>query len=181
MATYLGQTDVSASDAHYGAFTPRDWALEFLEMYAGIDGEHHKQWLLDTLARILLGASHGSPGAVEQRDGGAPLLCGHERRVPRVGARVQRGRRMQVACWHTAITRFTRLRRAQFMRARVHNELRAQQRAAAIARDVEGVAALFQETLVGEQGTMLDRVDANMGVAVARRRAAVGAWLSSQP
>jgi len=67
------------------------------------------------------------------------------------------------------------------MRARVHNELRAQQRAAAIARDVEGVAALFQETLVGEQGTMLDRVDANMGVAVARRRAAVGAWLSSQP
>lgn len=56
MATYLGETDVSASDAHYGAFTPRDWALEFLEMYAGIDGAHQKQWLLDTLARILLGA-----------------------------------------------------------------------------------------------------------------------------
>jgi len=60
MATYLGETDVSASDAHYGAFTPRDWALEFLEMYAGIDGAHQKQWLLDTLAaehRFSVGTS----------------------------------------------------------------------------------------------------------------------------
>jgi hypothetical protein len=31
------------------------WALVFVERYGGFDGSHHKQWVLDQVARILLG------------------------------------------------------------------------------------------------------------------------------
>jgi hypothetical protein len=30
-------------------------ALQMIEKYGGIDGEHHKQWVLDQIARILCG------------------------------------------------------------------------------------------------------------------------------
>ena len=32
-----------------------EYAIEFLSMYSGIDGDHHKQWLIDQVARILMG------------------------------------------------------------------------------------------------------------------------------
>jgi hypothetical protein len=30
-----------------------DAALTFIEMYGGVDGAHHKQWVLDQVARAL--------------------------------------------------------------------------------------------------------------------------------
>ena len=52
MKGYLGETDVS--DQH--DISPTDGALMFVEMYGGIDGAHHKDWVLDQVARILNGA-----------------------------------------------------------------------------------------------------------------------------
>lgn len=52
MKGYLGETDVS--DQH--DISPTDGALMFIEMYGGIDGAHHKDWVLDQVARILNGA-----------------------------------------------------------------------------------------------------------------------------
>lgn len=37
--------------------TPAEWALAYIGTYGGIDGEHHKEWVLDQVARIL----HGVP------------------------------------------------------------------------------------------------------------------------
>jgi hypothetical protein len=34
-----------------------DWALQYIQQYGGIDGNHHKAWVLDQVARIL----HGTP------------------------------------------------------------------------------------------------------------------------
>lgn len=34
-----------------------DWALQYIQAYGGIDGAHHKAWVLDQVARIL----HGTP------------------------------------------------------------------------------------------------------------------------
>ena len=31
------------------------WALNYIESYGGIDGGHHKDWVLDQVARILNG------------------------------------------------------------------------------------------------------------------------------
>lgn len=53
MKGYLGETDVS--DQH--DISPTDGALMFIEMYGGIDGAHHKDWVLDQIARILNGSS----------------------------------------------------------------------------------------------------------------------------
>ncbi len=30
-------------------------ALELIEQYGGFDGAHHKQWVLDQIARVLIG------------------------------------------------------------------------------------------------------------------------------
>lgn len=53
MKGYLGEfeTDVNSD------FTPRDWALWYIGSYGGFDGDHHKAWVLDQVARIL----HGTP------------------------------------------------------------------------------------------------------------------------
>ena len=50
---YLGETDVTDQ---YN-LSKKEIALKYLEMYKGIDGGHHKEWLLDQIARILHGAS----------------------------------------------------------------------------------------------------------------------------
>jgi len=34
---------------------PGDAAVELIYQYGGIDGSHHKQWLLDQVVRILCG------------------------------------------------------------------------------------------------------------------------------
>ena len=58
MEGYLGETDVS--DQH--EITPEQGALLFITMYGGIDGSHHKDWVLDQAVRIL----HGAPITVKE-------------------------------------------------------------------------------------------------------------------
>lgn len=41
----------------YSGYTAKDWALLYIEHYGGIDGDHHKAWVLDQVVRIL----HGTP------------------------------------------------------------------------------------------------------------------------
>jgi hypothetical protein len=55
MKGYLGQTPVDVKDTPYKDFTPTDWAMVYIERYGQIDGGHHKQWVLDQVARILKG------------------------------------------------------------------------------------------------------------------------------
>lgn len=51
---YLGQEIVS--DHPFTKDTPEEWALRYIWQYGQIDGAHHKQWVLDQVARILNGA-----------------------------------------------------------------------------------------------------------------------------
>ncbi len=54
--TFLGEEIVTdLSNTPYAKFTPADWALAFISLYGGIDGAHHKDWVLDQVARILNG------------------------------------------------------------------------------------------------------------------------------
>ena len=53
MDEYLGEFSVELKDTPFNDFQGADWALHFIECYGGIDGAHHKQWLLDQIARIL--------------------------------------------------------------------------------------------------------------------------------
>lgn len=46
---YLGETPIHLS------MTQEEWAVKYIEDYFFIDGAHHKQWLLDQVARILMG------------------------------------------------------------------------------------------------------------------------------
>ena len=56
MAEFLGEkildTLVGTAFEH---FEPGDWALYYIEQYGSIDTEPHKQWLIDQVARILMG------------------------------------------------------------------------------------------------------------------------------
>ncbi len=59
---YLGETPVTdLTGTPYEGFGAVEWALDYIDSYAQIDGEHHKQWTLDQVARILT----GSPVTVE--------------------------------------------------------------------------------------------------------------------
>jgi hypothetical protein len=55
-AKYLGEVpiDVTKHD-EFSEYTPTDWAMYFIESYGQIDGDHHKAWVLDQVARILKG------------------------------------------------------------------------------------------------------------------------------
>lgn len=56
MNKYLGSTPVvDLTGTPFEGFGPQDWALKYVEYYRQIDGGHHKQWVLDQIARILLG------------------------------------------------------------------------------------------------------------------------------
>ncbi len=56
MKGYLGETLLeSHEDTPYEGFTAQDWAMEYIGRYGQIDGGHHKQWVLDQVARILKG------------------------------------------------------------------------------------------------------------------------------
>lgn len=53
---YLGEelvTDLAGTP--YEGFGRKEWALEFVGRYGGIDGEHHKTWVIDQVVRILKG------------------------------------------------------------------------------------------------------------------------------
>lgn len=56
MNGYKGTIEVSM-DQHpiYQNYTKEDFVLHFLESYGQIDGDHHKAWVLDQIARILKG------------------------------------------------------------------------------------------------------------------------------
>ena len=59
--TYLGETPVDIrKHPTYRFYTREDWALVWLMRYGQIDGEHHKAWVIDQVARIL----HGTPVVV---------------------------------------------------------------------------------------------------------------------
>lgn len=49
MQGYLGEFP------HHEDRTPENWALLWIGMYGQIDGDHHKAWVLDQVARILNG------------------------------------------------------------------------------------------------------------------------------
>lgn len=54
MPKYLGQVAVDIADTPFANYNAVDWALHFNQAY-GIDGEHHKAWVLDQMSRILKG------------------------------------------------------------------------------------------------------------------------------
>lgn len=56
MAKYLGQFDVDINNhPEFSKYTSSDWAMYFISRYGQIDGAHHKNWVLDQVARILKG------------------------------------------------------------------------------------------------------------------------------
>lgn len=50
MEGYLGEFPTEHN------LSQRELALLFIQMYGSIDGDHHKDWVLDQVARILNGA-----------------------------------------------------------------------------------------------------------------------------
>lgn len=56
--TYLGEVPVDISThEEYKNYTPKDWAMYFITAYGQIQGDHHSKWVIDQVARILLGAA----------------------------------------------------------------------------------------------------------------------------
>lgn len=53
---YLGEEIIDVKKHEkYSRYTAKEWVLLYLEMYSGVDGSHHKDWVLDQIARILKG------------------------------------------------------------------------------------------------------------------------------
>ena len=58
MAKYLGETIIEdLSTTEFKNYTKEDWAMYYIERYSQIDGAHHKQWVLDQVARIIKGCT----------------------------------------------------------------------------------------------------------------------------
>ena len=55
MKGYLGETVLDIHKTKYAIYSPQDWVMLWIEMYSGIDGSHHKDWVIDQIARILKG------------------------------------------------------------------------------------------------------------------------------
>jgi hypothetical protein len=55
MIEYLGEEIVDIKNSPFKDCNDGDWAMMFIERYGQIDGSHHKQWVIDQVARILLG------------------------------------------------------------------------------------------------------------------------------
>ena len=55
MEGYLGEFDVDIQQTEFKDYTSTNWALYYIEKYGGNDGTHHKDWVLDQVARILNG------------------------------------------------------------------------------------------------------------------------------
>lgn len=53
MKGYLGEFELSENP--FANYTKEQWAMKYIEMYGQIAGKHHKQWVLDQVARILKG------------------------------------------------------------------------------------------------------------------------------
>jgi hypothetical protein len=57
MNRYLGEEIVDIKDTPFKDYNKLDWIMFFIEYYGQIDGAHHKQWVLDQIARI----KHNTP------------------------------------------------------------------------------------------------------------------------
>ncbi len=55
MEGYLGETIVEQKNTKFKDYNRAAWAMYFLELYGGIDGAHHKDWVLDQMARAIKG------------------------------------------------------------------------------------------------------------------------------
>ncbi len=56
MEGYLGELEIhELKGTPFDGYISKDWALEYIERYGQIDGDHHKLWVLDQVTRILLG------------------------------------------------------------------------------------------------------------------------------
>jgi len=68
---YNGEVPFDIADTPFKDYTPADWAMHYIAAYGSIDGSHHKDWVLDQVARIL----KGTPVLVTQAswDSGADL------------------------------------------------------------------------------------------------------------
>lgn len=55
MYKYLGDFQVKLENTPFANHTPLDWIMTYIERYSQIEGAHHKQWVLDQIARIRLG------------------------------------------------------------------------------------------------------------------------------
>jgi hypothetical protein len=49
----LKEETINVKNTPYALYNKHDWAMYWIEMYSGIDGSHHKDWLIDQIARIL--------------------------------------------------------------------------------------------------------------------------------
>lgn len=56
MNGYLGEKIVEKRSTPFKHYKRKDWVLWFVSNYGHCDGEHHKQWLLDQVARVCLGS-----------------------------------------------------------------------------------------------------------------------------
>ncbi len=52
---YLGETQMAVKDSPFANYTPADWAMYYITRYGGINGDHHKAWVLDHASRALKG------------------------------------------------------------------------------------------------------------------------------
>lgn len=56
MAKYLGEEQIDCSTTlPFCSYSQAEWICDWIERYKGIDGEHHKHWLLDQIVRISCG------------------------------------------------------------------------------------------------------------------------------
>lgn len=56
MQGYLGETPINPLEVpEFAQYGPANWAMLFVSKYGQIDGDHHKTWVLDQVARILKG------------------------------------------------------------------------------------------------------------------------------
>lgn len=62
MKGYLGEIVVNKEDTPFKDYTRFDWAMYFIESYGQIDGSHHKDWVMDQVARIY----NGTPVIIKQ-------------------------------------------------------------------------------------------------------------------
>jgi len=57
MTKYIGETPVDiTTHPEFKDMTPAKWAVLYAWQFGQIDGAHHKQWVIDQMTRILLGA-----------------------------------------------------------------------------------------------------------------------------
>jgi hypothetical protein len=55
MRKYLGETILDITQTKYKTYTVQDWVMLWIQKYGSIDGDHHKTWVIDQIARIVNG------------------------------------------------------------------------------------------------------------------------------